>query len=124
MKIRVFNKKVIKEKVLNRTNSKTISKFKPNSSTLPLDLYKANRKVNASIMYTINSLPPEIQLILNSGNNPITVKKNSNRITILTDTKLTIILKSDTLCDRVPQCKIIDGNNGKLVLLDTFKVTH
>jgi len=125
MKIKVFNKKTIKKLVLDRVNAKTISKFKPNSSTIPLTLYNANSTVNASMMDVVNSLPKELKMILEGGNNPISVKKNSSTIEIKTDTKLTILVRTDTLCDRIPQCKITDkSSSGNVVLLNTFKVTH
>ena len=124
MKIKTFSEKVFKEKVLSigdRIKSKTISKARRSSSTsqhIPLEFFKCDGLL--SIENTLNILPEPIRNILQNGNNPISIKSNVSIIEIKTDTGLVISIKTDTIDNKVPECKIYD-KNSKTELLNTYK---
>ena len=119
MKIKSFSEKVFKEKVLSI--GKTTVEKKPKSTMqhhIPLDFFKGDGLL--SIENTLNILPEPIRNILQNGNNPIAIKSNVSIIEIKTDTGLVITIKTDTIDNKIPECKIYD-KNSKTELLNTYK---
>lgn len=125
MKIQAFSQKVFKEKVLSigktkvdEKNKKIQIKARKGYTHIPLEFFKCDGLL--SIENTLNILPEPIKNILQNGNNPISIKSNTSMIEIKTDTGLLIAVKTSTIDDRVPECKIYD-KNSKTELLNTYK---
>lgn len=119
MKIKAFSEKVFKDKVLSI--GKTTVEKKPKNTIqhyIPLDFFKCDGLL--SIENTLNILPKPIRDILQNGNNPISIKSNTSVIEIKTDTGLVITVKTNTIDNKVPECKIYD-KNSKTELLNTYK---
>lgn len=118
MKLKTFNKKVkkVKTETTKRKKSKPKSKSKPHY--IPLEFFKGTGDL--SIENTLNSLPEPIKFILSNGNSPIHIKSNSSIIEIETNTGLEIRIKTQTLNNSIPECKIYDKSN-KTELLNTYK---
>ena len=126
MKIKTFSEKVFKEKVLSigkitveeRNKKIQIKNRKGYETHIPLEFFKCDGLL--SIENTLNILPNAIKSILQNGNNPISIKSNVSIIEIKTDTGLMITIKTDTIDNKVPECKIYD-KNSKTELLNTYK---
>lgn len=119
MKIKAFSEKVFKDKVLSI--GKITVERKPKSTIqhhIPLEFFKCDGLL--SIENTLNILPEPIRNILQNGNNPIAIKSNVSIIEIKTGTGLVITIKTDTIDNKIPECKIYD-KNSKTELLNTYK---
>lgn len=119
MKLQSFNTKITTtiEKVASKPKVKKVTKPDKHFN-IPLEFFKGDNKI--SIENILNTLPKPIQLLLSNGNNPTSIKSNSSIIEIKTDTGLRITLKTDTINNDIPQCKIYDSNS-KTELLNTYK---
>lgn len=118
MKLITFNKKVLTEKIDKIIESKAKVSKPSKAHYIPLEFFKGSGEL--SIENILNTLPPSIQKLLSNGNNPTSIKSNSSIIEIKTDTGLKITLKSYSITNDVPECKIYDGNT-KTELLNTYK---
>lgn len=121
MKLKTYNKvvKKVKTKTINRKSSaKLKGRRKGISQHIPLEFFKGTGDL--SIENTLNSLPEPIKFILSNGNSPIHIKSNSSIIEIETNTGLEIRIKTQTLNNSIPECKIYDKPN-KTELLNTYK---
>ncbi len=121
MKLQNLNKKIIKSE---SKSSLRITKARKNSTKftfggeIPVDF--DNKETTKTFTSILNILPDPIKRIIDNGNTPISIKHNDSIIIIKTNTNLEIKVKTHSIDNKIPECRIEDKNT-KTILLDTFK---